>query len=221
MCARLLEPMHDNQREDVSSRHPRMRHRMDASSSDPEPERNKVFEAIRRVKASDVFNTSLLRMQAIYERRLGPVALAQREDICSAPAARSQETEESPSLAAPTIEVEQPDDIPKMRRSSLRRASPERRSSLAGICWDKDLEAVRVIPGRKSMSHALPPSSVSAFKASFEFKRVDLRPSPTIATRTPPPPTRNPSSSTLSSSSGGFQCWGVLGRAGQRLPSAG
>ena len=34
------------------------------------------------------------------------------------------------------------------QRSSLRRASPERRRSLTGISWNKDIEAVCIIPAR-------------------------------------------------------------------------
>jgi hypothetical protein len=104
------------------------------------------------------------------QARLDPVALAYEAGVSSPPtAARIRDTKmkNRPDPAAGWSDIER--GTPSRRRaslgrpeadnvntthlrlrSSLRRASPERRNSLTGISWNKDLEAVCTIPNARA-----------------------------------------------------------------------
>ncbi|KAJ1478780.1 hypothetical protein T484DRAFT_1903987 [Baffinella frigidus] len=103
--------------------------------------------------------------------RLKAVVLAREAGVLSPPAAaRVRDTKmkdgpdpaasssglgrDSPSRRRASLPSPATDNVRKMckthleQRSSLRRESPERRNSLTGISWSKDIEAVSTIPAR-------------------------------------------------------------------------
>ncbi|KAJ1472818.1 hypothetical protein T484DRAFT_1752494 [Baffinella frigidus] len=128
--ARRLQSVPFTQIEDVPPSPNMGRKSMETSSSPPEPGR----------KCEMTFK----RIQAIYARRIQPIIgkhpLEPMEDVCSPPAPGSQE---------PREDIPRPAKMPspaKMWRSSLRRASPEPRTSMKFISWDKNIETVWVVP---------------------------------------------------------------------------